>query len=88
MDRDNIASTNNICAALIVCVCSDPRRPYCAFAAASVCFYDKINLNVATYPQLQERLITATGADGRQVLSTQLATAGAAKRRVSDATQR
>ena len=71
LDRDNIASTNNI-------------APRLAFAFAPIrdgrtvirggigLFYDQINLNVATFPQLQERLITRYGADGRQVLSTQL----------------
>ena len=87
MDRDNIASTNNI-------------APRLSFAFAPIrdgrtvirggigLFYDQINLNVATYPQLQERLITRYGADGRQVVGTSASTAGAAKRRVSDATQR
>jgi hypothetical protein len=71
VDRDNVASTNNV-------------APRLAFAFAPVrdgrtvirggvgLFYDEIDLNVASYPQLQERLITRYGADGRQVLSTQL----------------
>jgi hypothetical protein len=71
VDRDNVASSNNI-------------APRLSFAFAPIrdgrtvirggigLFYDDINLNVATYPQLQERLITRYGADGRQVLSTQL----------------
>lgn len=71
LDRDNIASTNNI-------------APRLAFAFAPVrdgrtvirggmgLFYDQIGLNVATFPQLQERLITRYGADGRQVLGGQL----------------
>jgi Carboxypeptidase regulatory-like domain/TonB dependent receptor-like, beta-barrel/TonB-dependent Receptor Plug Domain len=71
MDRDNIASTNNV-------------APRLSFAFAPVrdgrtvirggvgLFYDQIDLNVATFPQMQERLITLYGADGRQVLGTQL----------------
>ena len=70
-DRDNIASTNNI-------------APRLSFAFAPIrdgrtvirggigLFYDQIDLNVATFPQLQERLITRYGADGRQVLGSQL----------------
>jgi hypothetical protein len=70
VDRDNVASTNDI-------------APRLAFAFAPIrdgrtvirggigLFYDEINLNVATYPQLQERLITRYGADGRLVLGTQ-----------------
>ena len=71
VDRDNLASTNNV-------------APRLAFAFAPIrdgrtvirggigLFYDDINLNVATFPQLQERLITRYGADGRQVLGSQL----------------
>jgi len=71
LDRDNIASTNNV-------------APRLSFAFAPIrdgrtvirggigLFYDQINLNVATFPQLQEQLITRYGADGRQVLGSQL----------------
>ena len=71
LDRDNIASTNNV-------------APRLSFAFAPIrdgrtvirggigLFYDQIDLNVATFPQLQERLITRYGADGRQVLGSQL----------------
>lgn len=66
-DRDNIAHENNFV-------------PRVAFAFLPVLdgrtvirggvglFYDKIDLNVATFPQLQERVITRFGLDGRQVL--------------------
>jgi outer membrane receptor for ferrienterochelin and colicin len=71
MDRDNIASTNNVA----------PRVSF-AFAPGGDgrtvirggigLFYDQIDLNIATYPQLQERLITNYGRNGRQVLGTEL----------------
>jgi hypothetical protein len=71
VDRDNIASTDNV-------------APRVSFAFAPTgdgrtvirggvgLFYDQIDLNVATYPQMQERLITRYGENGRQVLGSQL----------------
>lgn len=66
-DRDNVADENNF-------------APRIAFAFLPLLdgrtvirggvglFYDKIDLNVATFPQLQERVITRFGLDGQQVL--------------------
>ena len=31
-------------------------------------FYDDIDLNVATFPQLQERVLTRFGPDGEQII--------------------
>ncbi len=66
-DRDNIAHENNF-------------APRIAFAFLPVLdgrtvirggvglFYDKIDLNVAAFPQLQERVITRFGLDGQQIV--------------------
>jgi carboxypeptidase family protein len=66
-DRDNIAHENNF-------------APRLAFAFLPVLdgrtvirggvglFYDKIDLNVASFTQLQQRVITRFGLDGQQVL--------------------
>ncbi len=66
-DRDNIAHENNF-------------APRIAFAFLPVLngrtvirggiglFYDKIDLNTATFPQLQEREITRFGSDGQQIV--------------------
>jgi hypothetical protein len=71
LDRDNIASTNNISPRLAFAFA--PFRGGRTVIRGGVgLFYDKIDLNVATFPQMQERLITQYGADGRQVLGTQL----------------
>lgn len=70
-DRDNVASTNNVAPRLAFAFA--PMRDGRTVIRGGIgLFYDNIALNVATYPQLQERLITRYGADGRQVLSTQL----------------
>lgn len=70
LDRDNIASTNNVAPRLSFAFA--PIRDLRTVIRGGVgLFYDQIDLNVATYPQLQERLITRYGADGRQILSTQ-----------------
>jgi len=71
MDRDNIASTNNLAPRLSFAFA--PIRDGRTVIRGGVgLFYDQIDLNVATFPQLQERLITRYGADGRQVLGSQL----------------
>jgi hypothetical protein len=71
LDRDNIASTNNIAPRLAFAFA--PLRDGRTVIRGGVgLFYDQIDLNVATFPQMQERLITQYGADGRQVLGTQL----------------
>lgn len=70
-DRDNVASTNNVAPRLAFAFA--PMRDGRTVIRGGIgLFYDNIALNVATYPQLQERIITRYGADGRQVLSTQL----------------
>jgi hypothetical protein len=71
LDRDNIASTNNIAPRLAFAFA--PFRDGRTVIRGGVgLFYDQIDLNLATFPQLQQRLITQYGADGRQVLGTQL----------------
>ena len=71
MDRDNIASTNNVAPRLSFAFA--PIRDGRTVIRGGVgLFYDQIDLNVATFPQMQERLITLYGADGRQVMGTQL----------------
>ncbi len=69
-DRDSIANENNF-------------APRLAFAFAPIrdgrtvirggvgLFYDRINLNTATFSQMQDRLITNFGLDGRQVSQLQ-----------------
>ena len=70
LDRDNIASTNNISPRLAIAFA--PLRDGRTVIRGGIgLFYDQIDLNVATFPQLQERLITRYGADGRQVLGSQ-----------------
>ncbi|HEX3143052.1 MAG TPA: TonB-dependent receptor, partial [Pyrinomonadaceae bacterium] len=71
LDRDNIASTNNIAPRLAFAFA--PFRDGRTVIRGGVgLFYDQIDLNVATFSQMQERLITQYGADGRLVLGTQL----------------
>jgi hypothetical protein len=71
LDRDNIASTNNVAPRLAIAFA--PVRDGRTVVRGGIgLFYDQIDLNVATFPQLQERLITRYGADGRQVLGSQL----------------
>jgi hypothetical protein len=71
LDRDNIASTNNIAPRLAFAFA--PFRDGRTVIRGGVgLFYDRIDLNVATFPQSQQRFITQYGADGRQVLGTQL----------------
>lgn len=67
-DRDTVADENNF-------------APRLGFAFVPVkdgrtvvrggfgLFYDKVALNVATFPQLQQRVLTQFAADGRQVVS-------------------
>src|SRR5215471_599834 len=71
VDRDNIASTNNVAPRLgfAFSPLNDGRT---VIRGGIGLFYDRINLNVATYTQLQERLITSYGADGTRVAGTQL----------------
>jgi hypothetical protein len=71
LDRDNIASTSNIAPRLGFAF-SPMHDGRTVIRGGIGLFYDHINLNVATYTQLQERLITSYGADGRRVVGTQL----------------
>ena len=71
LDRDNIASTNNLAPRLAIAF-APVRDGRTVIRGGIGLFYDQIDLNVATFPQMQERLITRYGADGRQVLGTQL----------------
>ena len=86
LDRDNVASTNNIAPRLSFAF-APIRDGHTVIRGGIGLFYDDINLNVATYPQLQERLITRYGADGRQATS-QLQRPALQECRVSDAAQR
>jgi hypothetical protein len=71
LDRDNIASTNNVAPRLSFAFA--PIRDGRTVIRGGVgLFYDQIDLNVATYPQLQERLINSYGMDGKTVLGTEL----------------
>jgi outer membrane receptor for ferrienterochelin and colicin len=66
-DRDNVANENNL-------------APRISFAFLPVLdgrtvirggigmFYNQIDLNVATFPQLQERVLTRFGPDGQQII--------------------
>ena len=70
-DRDNVASANNV--APRVSFAFAPLRDGRTVIRGGVgLFYDHINLNVATYTQLQQRRITTYSEDGRTVLGTQL----------------
>ena len=71
LDRDNIASTNNIAPRLSFAF-APTRDGRTVIRGGIGLFYDQITLNVATFPQSQERLITRYGADGRQLLGSQL----------------
>ncbi|MBV9925804.1 MAG: TonB-dependent receptor [Acidobacteria bacterium] len=68
-DRDNVASENNVAPRLGVA--------YAPFADGRTVirggvglFYDSVNLNVATFEQTQQRVLTSYAADGIQVLGT------------------
>lgn len=71
LDRDNIASTNNVAPRLAIAFAptADGRT---VIRGGVGLFYDQIDLNVATFPQLPERLITRYDAEGRQMLGSQL----------------
>ena len=64
-DRDNIASENNFAPriAFAFVPVSDGRT---VIRGGVGLFYDKIDLNVATFLQLQQRVITQFGPDGQQ----------------------
>ena len=66
LDRDTIAHENNLAPRLAFAF--SPIRDGRTVVRGGVgLFYDRINLNTATFSQLQDRLITSFGLDGRQV---------------------
>jgi hypothetical protein len=68
-DHDNIASENNIAPRIGVAFLPllDGRT---VVRAGIGLFYDNVNLNVATFSQLQERVLTNFGADGLQIIGS------------------
>jgi hypothetical protein len=70
LDRDTIAHENNLAPRLAFAFSpiSDGRT---VLRGGVGLFYDRINSNIATFPQLQDRLITNFGLDGRQVSQRQ-----------------
>jgi hypothetical protein len=70
LDRDTIAHENNLAPRLAFAF--SPIRDGRTVVRGGVgLFYDGINLNTATFSQLQDRLITSFGLDGRQVSQLQ-----------------
>jgi outer membrane receptor for ferrienterochelin and colicin len=70
LDRDTIARENNLAPRLAFAF--SPIRDGRTVVRGGVgLFYDRINLNVATFSQLQDRLITSFGLDGRQTSQLQ-----------------
>ncbi|HEX6650704.1 MAG TPA: TonB-dependent receptor [Pyrinomonadaceae bacterium] len=69
-DRDTIAHENDFAPRLAFAF--SPLRDGRTVVRGGVgLFYDQISLNVATFPQLQDRLITNVGLDGDQVSQQQ-----------------
>jgi hypothetical protein len=65
LDRDTIARENNLAPRLAFAF--SPIRDGRTVVRGGVgLFYDRINLNTATFSQLQDRLMTSLGLDGRQ----------------------
>ena len=69
-DRDTIAHENNLAPRLAFAF-SPIRDGRTVVRGGIGLFYDRINLNIATFPQLQDRLITKFGGDGRQASQLQ-----------------
>ena len=66
-DRDNIASENNLSPRIGFAFM--PRLDGRTVIRGGVgLFYDRIDLNVATFTQLQERVLTRFGPDGQQII--------------------
>ena len=65
-DRDTIAHENNF-APRMAFAFSPIRDGRTVVRGGVGLFYDRINFNTATFSQLQDRLITSFGLDGRQV---------------------
>ena len=69
-DRDTIAHENNLAPRLAFAF-SPIRDGRTVVRGGIGLFYDRINLNTATFSQLQDRLITSFGLDGQQVSQLQ-----------------
>lgn len=70
LDRDTIAHENNLAPRLAFAF--SPIRDGRTVVRGGVgLFYDRINLNIATFSQLQDRSITSFGLDGRQTSQLQ-----------------
>ena len=70
LDRDTIAHENNLAPRLAFAF--TPIRDGRTVVRGGIgLFYDRINLNTATFSQLQDRLITSFGLDGRQTSQLQ-----------------
>ena len=67
LDRDTIAHENNLAPRLGFAF-SPIRDGRTVLRGGVGLFYDQISLNIATFPQSQDRLITNFGLDGRQSL--------------------
>ena len=69
-DHDNFASENNISPRLgfVFLPIADGRT---VIRGGVGVFYDQINFNVATFSDLQDRVLTRFGADGQQVIGTE-----------------
>lgn len=69
-DRDTIARENNLAPRLAFAF--SPIRDGRAVIRGGVgLFYDQISLNIATFPQLQDRINTSFGLDGQEVSQRQ-----------------
>ena len=70
LDRDTVAHQNNLAPRLSFAF--SPIRDGRTVVRGGVgLFYDRISLNIATFPQLQDRLITDFGVDGGHVSQLQ-----------------
>jgi Carboxypeptidase regulatory-like domain/TonB-dependent Receptor Plug Domain len=70
LDRDTIAHENNLAPRLAFAF-SPVRDGRTVIRGGVGLFYDRINLNITTASQLQDRLITSFGVDGEQVTQRQ-----------------
>jgi hypothetical protein len=70
LDRDTIARENNLAPRLAFAF-SPIRDGRTVVRGGIGLFYDQINLNIATFPQLQARSITSFGVEGRPVSQLQ-----------------
>jgi len=70
LDRDTIARENNLAPRLAFAF-SPIRDGRTVIRGGVGLFYDQISLNIATFPQLQDRINTSFGLDGQQVSQRQ-----------------